>query len=311
MEYRHTPVLLAEVSQQLNLHDGSIIVDCTLGGAGHSRRIQELIAPSGVLVGIDQDQAALDAATDAVRLGQQVRLVKGNFGDLDRVLVDAGLAYADGFLFDLGVSSHQLDAAERGFSYQADAPLDMRMDPSAGGVTAADVVNTYDEAEIARLIRVYGEDRWASRIAAFIVSARARRPIRTTEDLVEVIKQAVPASARREGPHPARRTFQALRIEVNGELDALENGIESAVRWLSEGGRIVVISYHSQEDRIVKEAFREYARGCICPPDLPVCACGHVPVLRVLTNQPVSASAEEIEANPRARSAKLRAAERL
>jgi 16S rRNA (cytosine1402-N4)-methyltransferase len=311
MEYRHTPVLLAEVSQQLNLHDGSIIVDCTLGGAGHSRRIQELIAPNGLLVGIDQDQAALDAATVALRLGQQVRLVKGNFGELDRLLADAGLAYADGFLFDLGVSSHQLDAAERGFSYQADAPLDMRMDPSAGGVTAADVVNTYDEAEIARLIRVYGEDRWASRIAAFIVSARARRPIRTTEDLVEVIKQAVPASARREGPHPARRTFQALRIEVNGELDALENGIESAVRWLSEGGRIVVISYHSLEDRIVKEAFREYARGCICPPDLPVCACGHVPVLRVLTNHPGSASAEEIEANPRARSAKLRAAERL
>ena len=227
------------------------------------------------------------------------------------MLADAGLAYADGFLFDLGVSSHQLDAAERGFSYQADAPLDMRMDPSAGGVTAADVVNTYDEAEIARLIRVYGEDRWASRIAAFIVTARARRPIRTTEDLVEIIKQAVPASARREGPHPARRTFQALRIEVNRELEALESGLEAAVRWLSKGGRIVVISYHSLEDRIVKEGFREYARGCICPPDLPICACGHVPVLRVLTNQPVSASAEEVDANPRARSAKLRAAERL
>jgi 16S rRNA (cytosine1402-N4)-methyltransferase len=185
------------------------------------------------------------------------------------------------------------------------------MDPSAGGVTAADVVNTYDEAEIARLIRVYGEDRWASRIAAFVITTRARRPIRTTEDLVEVIKQAVPASARREGPHPARRTFQALRIEVNGELDALESGLEAAVRWLSKGGRIVVVSYHSLEDRIVKEAFRDYARGCICPPDLPICACGHVPVLEVLTSQPVSASAEQIETNPRARSAKLRAAERL
>lgn len=311
MEYRHTPVLLAEVSQQLNLHDGSIIVDCTLGGAGHSRRIQELIAPKGVLVGIDQDQAALDAAADVVRLGQQVRLVKGNFGDLDRVLADAGLAYADGFLFDLGVSSHQLDAAERGFSYQADAPLDMRMDPSAGGVTAADVVNTLDEAEIARLIRVYGEDRWASRIAAFIVATRARRPIRTTGDLVEVVKQAVPASARREGPHPARRTFQALRIEVNHELEALESGLESAVRWLRKDGRIVVISYHSLEDRIVKEAFRDYARGCVCPPDLPICACGHVPILEILTAQPVTASADEVEVNPRARSAKLRSARRL
>jgi 16S rRNA (cytosine1402-N4)-methyltransferase len=227
------------------------------------------------------------------------------------VLADAGLAYADGFLFDLGVSSHQLDAAERGFSYQADAPLDMRMDPSAGGVTAADVVNTLDEAEIARLIRVYGEDRWASRIAAFIVATRARRPIRTTGDLVEVVKQAVPASARREGPHPARRTFQALRIEVNHELEALESGLESAVRWLRKDGRIVVISYHSLEDRIVKEAFRDYARGCVCPPDLPICACGHVPILEILTAQPVTASADEVEVNPRARSAKLRSARRL
>ncbi len=311
MEYRHTPVLLAEVTQQLSPHDGSVIVDCTLGGAGHAKRIADLIAPTGTLVGIDQDDAALEAARVALRLGQHAILLKGNFGDLDRLLTEAGLAYADGFLFDLGVSSPQLDVAGRGFSYREDAPLDMRMDPSAGGMTAADAVQTYQESELARVIGEYGEERWASRIAAFIVAARSRRPVTTTGELVDIIKDAIPASARRSGGHPAKRTFQALRIEVNHEIEMLEAGLRAAVRWLAPGGRVVVISYHSLEDRVVKREFAESATGCICPPDLPACACGHVPVLRVLTRRPIVPTAAEIEQNPRARSAKLRAAEKV
>ncbi len=311
MEYRHTPVLLAEVTQYLRPTPGSIIVDCTLGGAGHAVRIQDSIAPTGTLVGIDQDDAALDAARDTLRLGQQTLLLKGSFRDLDELLSGAGIAYADGFLFDLGVSSPQLDDAERGFSYKEDAPLDMRMDPSLGGMTAADLVREYSEERLARIIREYGEERWATRIAAFIVVARGRRTISTTSELVEVIKDAVPAAARRSGPHPARRTFQALRIEVNGELVALEAGLRSAIRWLREGGTVVVISYHSLEDRIVKSIFAEMSAGCVCPPDLPVCRCGRQPVLRVLTRGAEAPSAEEIARNPRARSAKLRAAEKL
>ena len=311
MEYRHTPVLPAEVTKYLSLHPGSIIVDCTLGGAGHAKRIADSIAPTGTLVGIDQDDAALVAAADTLRLGRQIHLLKGNFSELDRLLSEAGIAYADGFLFDLGVSSPQLDVVERGFSYHEEAPLDMRMDPTGGGLTAADVVNTYSEAELTRVIREYGEERWASRIAAFIVAARARRPVQTTAELVGTIKDAVPASARRGGPHPARRTFQALRIEVNQEMHVLEQGLRSAVRWLVPGGRVVVISYHSLEDRVVKRVFTELASGCTCPPELPVCTCGTVPVLRIVTRRPVVPGSEEIEENPRARSAKLRAAERV
>jgi 16S rRNA (cytosine1402-N4)-methyltransferase len=311
MEYRHTPVLLAEVTQHLSPQNGSTIVDCTLGGAGHARRIQELIVKDGTLVGIDKDPEALDAAADTLRLGQHVILRQGDFADIDRILTEADIPYADGFLFDLGVSSYQLDTTERGFSYREDAPLDMRMDPTSGGPSAADVLNTYGEADIARVIRVYGEDRWASRIAAFIVAARSRRPIRTTGKLVEIVKEAVPASARRTGGHPARRVFQALRIEVNGELRSLGGGLEAAVRWLRAGGRVVVIGYHSLEDRIVKDFFRSAARGCTCPPDLPVCACENAPVLHLITSQPVRPSEEEVAANPRARSARLRAAEKL
>jgi 16S rRNA (cytosine1402-N4)-methyltransferase len=310
MEYRHTPVLLAEVLQYLSLHDHSTIVDCTLGGAGHSRAILEQ-EPETDLIGIDQDDAALDAARIAPRLGQQVRLLKGNFADIDRLLMEAGVVSVDGFLFDLGVSSPQLDRAERGFSFHADAPLDMRMDPSSGGITAADVVNTYDAAELTRILRTYGEERWASRIAAFITAARGRRPITTTDELVELVKNAVPASARRTGGHPARRTFQALRIEVNDELGVLERGLRSAVKWLAPGGRLVVISYHSLEDRIVKKVFSEMVEGCTCPPDLPVCVCNVKPVLRIVTRRPVTPTEAEIESNPRARSARMRVAEKL
>ncbi len=311
MEYRHTPVLPAEVTKHLSLHPGSIIVDCTLGGAGHAKRIADSIAPTGTLVGIDQDDAALDAAADTLRLGRQMHLVKGNFADIDRLLTEAGIPYANGFLFDLGVSSPQLDVAERGFSYHDEAPLDMRMNPSGGGLTAAYVVNTYQETELAKVIREYGEERWASRIAAFIVAARGRRPIRTTTELVEIIKDAVPASARRGGPHPARRTFQALRIEVNRELEALEIGLRAATRWLVPGGRLVVISYHSLEDRVAKRVLTELSSGCECPPEMPICTCGKVPVLRIVTRRPVVPGPEEIASNPRARSAKMRVAERV
>jgi 16S rRNA (cytosine1402-N4)-methyltransferase len=315
MEYRHTPVLLAEVTQHLSPHPGSIIVDCTLGGAGHAKRLVDLIAPSGILVGIDQDDAALVAAETTLRLGQQelpakTVLLKGNFGDLDDLLVQARIPYVDGFLFDLGVSSPQLDVAERGFSFKADAPLDMRMDPGQQTLTAAEVIATYDVADLTRIIRDFGEERWASRIAAFIAQARARRPIETTGELVEIIKAAIPASARRSGGHPAKRTFQALRIEVNGELSQLDRGLQAAIRWLAPGGRIAVISYHSLEDRIVKRVFSENAQGCTCPPDLPVCTCDNEPVLRILTRKAVVPSAEEIERNARARSAKLRVAEK-
>ena len=314
MEYRHTPVLLAEVTQQLTLHDGSIFVDCTLGGAGHTKRIAQLVAPTGIVVGIDQDDAALTAAADTLRLGQQklptIVLLKGNFGDLDELLLEARIPYVNGFLMDLGVSSPQLDHVGRGFTYQEDAPLDMRMDPLSSQPTAADIVNTYSEAELARVIREYGEERWASRIAAFIVAARATHPLTTASDLVGVIKAAIPASARRTGGHPARRTFQALRIEVNRELEQLDRGLRSAIAWLAPQGRIAVISYHSLEDRIVRGVFSEHAQGCICPPDLPVCRCGREPVLRIVTKRPIVPSAEEIDRNPRSRSAMLRVAEK-
>jgi len=315
MEYRHTPVLLAEVTQQLTLHDGSIFVDCTLGGAGHTKRISQLVAPTGIVVGIDQDDAALTAAADTLRLGQQefptTMLLKGNFGNLDEVLLEARIPYADAFLFDLGVSSPQLDHVDRGFTYQEDAPLDMRMNASSSQPTAADIVNSYSETELARILREYGEERWASRIAAFIVAARGQHRLSTTGEIVEIVKAAIPAAARRTGGHPARRTFQALRIEVNRELEVLEQGLRSAVRWLAPGGRIAVISYHSLEDRIVRDVFAELAQGCVCPPDLPICRCGGQPVVRIVTKRPVVPTDEEIEANPRSRSARLRVAERV
>ncbi len=309
MEYRHTPVLLAEVTQQLQLHDGSIIVDCTLGGAGHAKRVAELIAPTGILVGIDQDDAALAAARDTLPLGQQVIFLKGNFGDLDRLLAEASIPYVDGFLFDLGVSSPQLDVAGRGFTYQEDVPLDMRMDPSISQPTAADIINTYSESDLTRVIREYGEERWASRIAAFIVAARGRHPVTTTGELVELIKNAIPAAARRTGPHPARRTFQALRIEVNHELDVLRSGLEAAIRWLRPGGRIAVISYHSLEERVVKRVFGEQSLGArVHRPACVQVRCQAV--LRIITKKPVVPTAAEIEVNPRARSARLRVAEK-
>jgi len=269
-----------------------------------------------MLVGIDQDDAALIAAAVTLRLGQQelpqgTVLLKGNFSELDELLSEAGIPYVDGFLFDLGVSSHQLDVPERGFSYREDAPLDMRMDPGRQTQTAAEVIAAYSEADLARIIRDFGEERWASRIAAFIVAARVHRPIETTTQLVEIIKAAIPAAARREGGHPATRTFQAFRIEVNAELEVLSTALRASIRWLAPKGRVAVISYHSLEDRIVKNVFKELSRDCTCPPDIPVCVCNTVPVVRIVTRKAILPSAEEVERNPRARSAKLRVAEKL
>ncbi len=306
--------MLAEVLSELDPQVGDVVCDCTLGGAGHTVELAKRVAPDGLSIGIDQDDMALAAATE--RLAREVPeastlLLKGNFGDLDDLLVEAEVPGVDCFLFDLGVSSPQLDIPERGFSYHEDAPLDMRMNSGNHTLTAAEVVNTYNEADLARILRVYGDERFASRIAKRIVARRAKEPIETTLQLVDVIKEAIPAAARRTGGHPARRTFQALRIEVNHELDVLDQGLRAAIRWANPGGRICVISYHSLEDRIVKHVFSELSQGCTCPPDLPVCVCGHVPIVDVRTRKPLVASDEEVAANPRSRSALMRVAVKL
>ena len=306
--------MLAEVLAELDPQPGEVVCDCTLGGAGHTVELAGRVAPDGLSIGIDQDDMALQAATE--RLAREVPqtqtlLLKGNFGDLDELLVEAEVPGVDCFLFDLGVSSPQLDIPERGFSYHEDAPLDMRMNSGNHTLTAAEVVNTYNEADLTRILRVYGDERHAARIARRIVERRAKAPIETTLQLVDVIKEAIPAAARRTGGHPARRTFQALRIEVNHELDVLDRGLRAAVRWANPGGRICVISYHSLEDRIVKHVFSELSQGCTCPPDLPVCVCGHVPIVEVRTRRPLVASDEEVATNPRSRSALMRVAVRL
>ena len=313
-EYRHEPVMLTEVLEQLALKPGETVCDCTLGGAGHSVKMAAAVGADGLLLGVDQDDMALAAAGE--RLDREApntphRLLKGNFGDLDELLCQAEVPGVDGFLFDLGVSSPQLDIPGRGFSYHEDAPLDMRMDPGTNTLNAAEVLNTYSEADLARILRVYGEEKFARQIAREVVRRRQTVPLETTGDFVEAIKAGIPAAARRHGGHPAKRSFQAIRIEVNHELDVLERGLEAAIRWLNPGGRICVISYHSLEDRIVKHQFQELSQGCTCPPDIPVCVCGHVPIVKVLTRKPLVAQPEEVERNPRARSAKIRTAKRL
>lgn len=313
-EYRHhIPVLLAECLEQLALKTHHTFVDATLGFAGHSREAAKLLGPQGTLIGIDQDEVALATATDTLEAipvsdRPNLELLRGNFGDLDELLVSAEVPGIDAILFDLGVSSVQIDTPSRGFSFKENGPLDMRMDPGQQTITAAEIVNTYNAADLARVIRAYSDEKWASRIADFIVRARESEHIETSEQLVEIIKAAIPASARRAGGHPAKRTFQALRIEVNSELTVLRNGLDAAIRWLNPGGRIVVISYHSLEDRIVKDSFASFANRCTCPPDLPMCACGKQPILDIVTRKPLLPTPEEIERNPRARSAKLRVA---
>ncbi len=314
-EYRHTPVLLAECLEYSNLKPQHTFVDATLGGAGHSLEAAKLIGSAGTLIGIDQDEVALSAARQKLgTLPDDVRprleLVRGNFGDMDDALLSVEVPGVDAFLFDLGVSSVQIDTPSRGFSFKENGPLDMRMDPGKQTLTAAEIINTYNAADLTRIIRTYSDEKWASRIADFVVRERQNGPIETSAQLVDLIKAAIPASARRAGGHPAKRTFQALRIEVNGELDVLKRGLDAAIRWLNPGGRLVVISYHSLEDRIVKDMFQSFARRCTCPPDLPVCVCGKEPILDIVTRKPVLPTAEEIERNPRARSAKLRIAQK-
>ncbi len=302
-EIEHRPVMLAEALEWLAVREGGTYVDCTVGGGGHAQSVLRQAGAGGRLIGLDQDEIALARATaNLSAYGERVTLIKSDYRRLSAVLAGLKITGVDGALFDLGVSSWQVLDAERGFSYQQDAPLDMRMDRSAA-TTAADLVNSLPERELAGLILRYGEERWAKRIASFIADARVKRPVATSAQLVEIIKRAIPAGARRTGPHPAKRTFQALRIAVNDELNGLSLGLEAAVSALRSGGRIVAISFHSLEDRIVKNSFRDHAKSSEVP------ASGAV--LRVLTKKPVRPAAEELKQNPKARSAKLRAAERI
>jgi 16S rRNA (cytosine1402-N4)-methyltransferase len=301
---------LAEVDKCLALGSGEVFCDCTLGGGGHSVYVGRHLGADGLLIGIDRDAEALSAA--AIRLaeslpGLKAAVMHGNFADLDDLLLDVPIPGVDAFLFDLGVSSHQLDSPDRGFAYSHDAPLDMRMDPGNQTLTAAEVVNHYNEASLTRILHTYGEERFAHRIARQIVIRRQNTPYATTGQLVETIRQAIPQAARRKGGNPAKRSFQAIRIAVNSELTALSEGLAAAMRWLNPGGRIVVLTYHSLEDRIVKQLFAEATTGCTCPADAPVCVCGRQSVFEVLGQKVVRPSAEEIAANPRSSSAKLRA----
>ncbi len=308
MEFHHISVLLNECIDNLNIRPDGIYVDGTMGGGGHSLEIAKRLT-TGCLICIDQDPNAHEAA--GKRLAEykdRITFVRDNFGNIKSILDSLGIEKIDGMLLDIGVSSHQLDEAERGFSYQQDAPLDMRMNPDRP-FSAYDVVNGYDEDELDRVIFTYGEERWARRIAQFIVKEREAKPIETTGELVDIIKKAVPKGARKDGPHPAKRTFQAIRIEVNGELEVLQRAIDDVAARLAVGGRLCIITFHSLEDRIVKEAFRKQENPCICPPQFPVCVCGKKPLGRVITRKPILPSKEELEENPRSRSAKLRVLE--
>ncbi|HHT48055.1 MAG TPA: 16S rRNA (cytosine(1402)-N(4))-methyltransferase RsmH [Firmicutes bacterium] len=310
-EVKHQPVMPKEVLAYLNPQPGEVIVDGTIGLGGHAQLIATRLGPTGVLIGIDQDPAALTIARENLAFfSGKLVLFHDNFENIGSLLLKSFPQGVNGLLLDLGVSSLQLDRGERGFSYQQDAPLDMRMNPEQS-LSAADVVNTFSREDLTDIIREYGEERWASRIAQFIVEQRRNKPLVTTGQLVEVIKAAIPAGARRTGPHPARRTFQAIRIAVNRELDVLTKGLHEGITALKPGGRIVVISFHSLEDRIVKKTFRQWAKACHCPPEFPICQCGGKPELKILTAHPVLPTTEESQRNPRSRSAKLRAASRL
>lgn len=308
-DYGHKPVLLVEALEALAIRPEGVYLDGTLGRAGHSLEILRRLT-TGRLIGIDRDRTAIEAARERLaEFGDRAILVHGNFNGLGNILEDLGLGGIDGMLFDLGVSSPQLDEPQRGFSYKHDAPLDMRMDTSAP-LDAREVVNGWSYEELWRILYEYGEERYAPQIARAIVRRREERPIERTGELAELIRAAMPAAALREKQHPAKRSFQAIRIAVNGELEALPPMLEAAAAGLRPGGRLAVITFHSLEDRIVKQSLRELATGCTCPPEFPVCVCGKKPTLRLVTRKPITASAAELEENPRSRSAKLRVAER-
>ncbi|KAB3538597.1 16S rRNA (cytosine(1402)-N(4))-methyltransferase RsmH [Alkaliphilus pronyensis] len=311
MSFEHLSVLLNESIENLSIKPDGIYVDGTMGGAGHSIEIVKKLNEEGLFIGIDQDENAHIAARERLTAYKdRVRLVRDNFSNIKEILRDLGIAKINGILLDLGVSSHQLDEVDRGFSYMKDAPLDMRMD-NRNPLNAEIIVNTYKEEDLERIIKDYGEEKWAKRIASFIVKHREERDITTTGELVEIIKMAIPAGARREGPHPAKRTFQAIRIEVNRELEIIEETIRGAAELLEVGGRICVITFHSLEDRIVKNTFKELNQSCVCPPQFPICRCSKVKVLNIVTRKPILPTDEEIEINPRARSAKLRVASKV
>lgn len=309
--YQHISVLKDESIEGLNIKASGTYVDGTLGGAGHAMEVISRLNGDGRFIGIDRDEEAIE--NGRIKLApykEKVTLVRDNFANFRNILASLQIEGVDGILLDLGVSSRQLDEGERGFSYMHDAPLDMRMDRRQP-LTARDIVAVYSEERLARIIADYGEERWAGRIAEFIVKEREKEPIETTGQLVEVIKHAVPKGARRDGPHPAKRTFQALRIEVNNELGILEQAIRDMVDGLNEGGRICIITFHSLEDRLVKRTFRKLENPCECPKEFPVCVCGKKPKIKIITHKPILPGEQEIENNPRARSAKLRIAERI
>ena len=308
MEFKHISIILDQVIEGLNIQPNGIYVDGTLGGAGHSSEICKHL-DGGRLIGIDQDRDAIAAAKKRLEPFPFVTIVKSNYVNMDTILNDLDVPEVNGILLDLGVSSYQFDNGERGFSYRVDAPLDMRMDQD-NPMTAKDVVNTYTEQDLYRIIRDYGEDPFANRIARRIVQEREKKAIETTFELNEIIKEAIPAAARRKGGHPSKKTYQALRIEINHELSVLENSIDGMIDRLADGGRLCIITFHSLEDRIVKAAFRKAENPCICPPEFPVCVCGNKSKGKVITRKPIEASPEELEYNPRSSSAKLRIFER-
>ena len=311
MEFRHRPVMLEQCVKGLDIRPDGIYVDGTLGGGGHSGAICRNLNERGTLIGIDRDRDALDVSSERLKEYKCKKyFVQSNYSDIKQVLNELKIEKVDGALLDLGVSSFQLDNPQRGFSYMNDAPLDLRMSQD-DDFTAYDIVNDYDRNELIRVIGKYGEERWASRIADFIVKVRSDKPIESTYELVDVIKQAIPASARRTGPHPAKRTFQAIRIEVNDELSQLERAVEEFCDILAPGGRLCIITFHSLEDRIVKEIFSRRANPCTCPREFPICVCGKKADIKKITGKPFVPDAEETEENPRARSAKLRIAEKI
>ncbi len=311
INFSHKSVLLDECIEALNIKPDGIYVDGTLGGAGHSGEIAKRLGDNGMLIAIDQDEDAIKVASERLSVyGDKVRIVRNNFSNLADVCRELGVDRIDGLLLDIGVSSYQINEASRGFSYMADAPLDMRMDKRSA-LSAWNVVNEYPEAELKRIIYEYGEDRFAGKIASKIVFARTQSPINTTGELVQVVKNAMPAAMREGGSHPAKRTFQAIRIEVNKELSVIAPAIRSAVELLNGGGRIAIITFHSLEDRIVKQEFAQMTKGCTCPKDFPICVCGNKPRLRLVNNKPILPSTEELEENSRSHSAKLRVAEKI
>lgn len=309
-EFSHKPVLLDEVLEALNVREDGTFLDGTVGGAGHSSAIASKLT-TGNLIALDRDDTAIAVATERLsRFGDRAEVVKSNFADMAKVCRDKGVSGLDGILLDLGVSSHQLDTPERGFSYMHDAPLDMRMDRTAP-IDAAYVVNNYERSELIRIIRDYGEEKFAVKIADKICKRREEKPIERTLELVDIIKSAFPDGGRYLKHHPAMRTFQAIRIEVNGELEIIANTVKDAVELLAPGGRLAIITFHSLEDRAVKEAFNKLAQGCTCPHDFPICVCGNKPKIKIVSKKPIVSTPEELKYNPRAHSAKLRVAEKL